>query len=277
MKKILIALFVFPLLFSSCVVGSYYQTYNVSSENVNKSKTGAYVYEDDNCIILYDFWSNGGDSGFEIYNKTDTDLIVQKDACFFIYNGYANNYYKNREYTNSESNSALISKSITGISYRSYLQTTYASVSKAAGLSTTQGYSVSVKEEEKIIIPPKSSKLFYEYDLINYPKRHCELPKYPSSQNTKDVNFDINNSPIKFNNRIVYKIEGNAVRVENKFFVSKMSNIPRAIMVQRRRKSLCGNTLDSREDYFAIGDKPDMFYIKYQNSDTQEFGEVIND
>ena len=58
------------LLCTSCM-GLYYQLYETDplTDNV-KSVEGALVYEDANCMVVYDFWQEAGNAGFAIVNKT---------------------------------------------------------------------------------------------------------------------------------------------------------------------------------------------------------------
>lgn len=49
-----------------------YQTKPVM-ENI-KVNENALVYEDDNCVILYDFWGEYGNFGFQIYNKGEENI-----------------------------------------------------------------------------------------------------------------------------------------------------------------------------------------------------------
>ena len=40
------------------------------------------VYEDANCKISYNFWCEGGYSGFEFHNKTDQMIKIDLSECF---------------------------------------------------------------------------------------------------------------------------------------------------------------------------------------------------
>ena len=104
MKKIHIAI-ISLILFSSCQPMLYYQMYEVKPTKNTAPINDELVYEDSNCKISYNFWSNGGNAGFRFYNKTNDDIYLLLDKSNFILNGVAYDYYKNREYTTSKGTS----------------------------------------------------------------------------------------------------------------------------------------------------------------------------
>jgi len=60
--------------------------------NTEVTKTGNnLVYEDDQCKVSYNLWSNGGDAGFVFQNKTDQNIYLDLGESFFIINGVAHN------------------------------------------------------------------------------------------------------------------------------------------------------------------------------------------
>jgi hypothetical protein len=75
-------------------VDTYYQVYKTS--NGLQQKESVLTYEDENCIVTYNLWSDGGNVGFNFENKTDKDIYLDLDKCFFILNGEAYNYFRNR-------------------------------------------------------------------------------------------------------------------------------------------------------------------------------------
>ena len=86
-------------LLSSCA-STYYQVYEtrpLPGTQVERGD-GVLVYEDENCRVLYDFWTDGGNAGFAIYNKTGENLYVDKSESFFVKNGTAKNYYEGKSY-----------------------------------------------------------------------------------------------------------------------------------------------------------------------------------
>lgn len=78
MKKLLFKL-IFTLLgvicFSSCM-SNFYQVYSVDT-NGAKQIDNSLVFENEDCKVLYNLWSNNGKVNFAFYNKTDKDIFTQ--------------------------------------------------------------------------------------------------------------------------------------------------------------------------------------------------------
>ena len=80
--------------FSSCSLQlyNYVQVFEAQSSSV-KNQDGGMVYEDENCIIYYSFWANGGDASFSVYNKSNEVISINPCKSFLIRNGIAQDYY----------------------------------------------------------------------------------------------------------------------------------------------------------------------------------------
>lgn len=102
------------LILSSCATTSFYQVYDVKPANESVTKSEMLFFEDENCKITYNLWSNGGNIGFNFYNKSDSKIYVKLTESNFILNGFAYDYFKNRTFTTSESKSASTSNTSTG-------------------------------------------------------------------------------------------------------------------------------------------------------------------
>ncbi|MCX8479476.1 MAG: hypothetical protein ORN56_06765, partial [Chitinophagales bacterium] len=66
MKRL--SLIFLTLLLSSCASSVYYQVFNAQIENGTIAEDKI-IFEDKNCIASYNLWSEGGDIGFNIFNK----------------------------------------------------------------------------------------------------------------------------------------------------------------------------------------------------------------
>src|SRR5690554_7809005 len=84
------------LLLSSCTT-TFYQVYKAKPIDNLTTSDSSLVYEDENCMVSYNLWDDGGNVGFKFYNKTDQDIFVNLEESFFIVNGVANDYYKDRK------------------------------------------------------------------------------------------------------------------------------------------------------------------------------------
>jgi hypothetical protein len=263
------------VLFASCATTSttFYQVYNVKPTDDNIIKTDELVYEDDYCKISYNLWENGGNIGFNIYNKTDKELYVHLKKCNFVLNGFAYDYYKNRTYTTSESQSssttktALGSVAVTGINVYNNIQTNQLKSANSANQSSSVGYTVSVKEDSIVRIPGKTTKQITEYSINNNLIRNCDLLKYPKTGIFKqdEVNtkkYSMEQSPIVFSNRITYKVGDEFFNIENRFFVSEITNYPSTEFIESKYEEYCGHKSLAKTKYYKYYDT-DKFFIKY--------------
>jgi hypothetical protein len=256
------------LIFSSCATTSFYQVYDVKPINESITKSDLLFFEDENCKITYNLWSNGGNIGFNFYNKTDSKIYVKLNESNFILNGFAYDYFKNRTFTTSESKSASTSKTstgsvaVTGLNIYNNIQTNQVISSSSANLNSSVGYAVSIKEDSIVCIPPKTTKRISEYSINDALIRNCDLFKYPRTKEIKTVSYSENESPIVFSNRIAYEINGNLKVVTNEFYVSEITNYPESEFFETKFKEFCGQKSSYATKYFKFYDI-DKLYIKY--------------
>lgn len=250
MKKIILP--ILTLLFSSCAM-DYYQVYKTNSDNGIVIKNQI-VFEDNNCSVHYNLWKEGGDVGFSIYNKTESDLTVDLSKTFFVLNGVAFEYFKNRTFSKS-SNSGT---TVTSYNYPYYWNH---NVAKVAGTSSLS-FSTSYIEKPKLTIPPKTLINISEYNVTNTRYTICDLAKYPTRKNIKTINYSKDNSPFVFYNLITYSTKSDTLRLENKFYVSEITNYPSTEMFTGIDTSACGRKLAIPIQVFK-NVTPDKFYIKY--------------
>jgi hypothetical protein len=264
----LIYAFSIVLLLSSCATTSFYQVYNVKPNQETITKTDNLFFEDENCKISYNLWANGGNIGFDIYNKTNEIIYVNLNESNFILNGFAYDYYKNRTFTTSEIKSASASQTgtgsvaVTGINVYNNIQTNQVKSSSSANISSSVGYAVTIKEDSIICVPAKTIKRISEYSINNTLIRNCDLFKYPRIKEIKTKSYTAEKSPIVFSNRITYRINGNLFLVENEFFVSEITNYPESEFFELKYDEYCGQKSSYQLKYYKFYDT-DKFYIKY--------------
>lgn len=272
---------------SSCSK-EFYQVLTAESQSVETQQTDM-VYEDENCKITYNLWASHGNAGFIFYNKTDKNIIVNLQESFFIFNGYANNYYLDRTYVYGKSTrvgfgksfgkSANYSETLSGTLYGTglgYDASVSASASGAIGVSQSSAAqiqaetnaSVEIKEQNKVCIPPKTAKLFYEYQILDNIYRECGLLLAPKKSGVKHLKYTNANSPIKFGNVICYKIGENGlpIVVNNDFYVADIVNITAGAFATdiKIEKDCMGKSYRaSRYKTVCKEQAPNKFYIKY--------------
>jgi len=256
------------LFLSSCSTTSFYQVYEVKPFDESITKSNKLIFDDENCQISYNLWSNGGNIGFNFYNKTNFNIYIKLNESNFILNGFANDYFKNRTYTTtkskfvSTSNTSTGSLAITGIDTYENINTSQVISSISAKLNSSVGYSVSIKEDSIVCIPPRTTKIISEYSINNYQIRDCELYKYPRKNQIKTLTYSSDDSPIVFSNRITYEINGNSKVVTNKFYVSGVTNYPYSDFFVRKYEEFCGQKSYMRKKHYRYYDV-DRFFIKY--------------
>ena len=261
-----LVLITFAFLSVSCAFqNNFYQVYETVPEN-GKLSNNEVVFEDDNCKISYNLWENRGDIGFDIYNKTNDNLILHKDKSFFILNNYAYDYFLNRITSNSSSNSITSSSGYTN--YNKYLYNNRFSSSSGFSQSSFSSNATAYNEKNQIIIPPKTNKRISEYSIVNSFYSTCDALKFPSIRKIKKLSFDKSNSPFVFYNLIAYETNGKITQTENKFYVSSITNIPESEMLISVNKDKCDD-LESQSNYYSnkiyvLKDNfPNRFYYMY--------------
>ena len=221
MKKMFIATLLVSLYSCSNICYQVVSTKPCDS-NINPNDM---IYEDDNCIISYDLWSENGELKFTLNNKTDKVIYVNLKESWFVLNGEAHDYYMYRTFT-----------------------TEY----------------VSKKECDIISIPPYSFKRFGEFCLMKNAYKDCSINEMPTNRRPcKPVYYTKDNSPIKFRNVLTYIIEGRPIMVTNQFFVAEIFNTTEKdfITTEPATNSL-GEPIGVK--YVSKYRLPYNFYIKYQ-------------
>lgn len=270
MKNICIFFVIVLITFSSCTTLNYYQVYKAQPLDEVTKKGDALVYEDDNVIISYDLFDEGGNIGFKIQNRTNNDIYLHLDKSYFILNGFANRYYQNRVFSNTSNKSTALSRSInfsralTGINYLNLIQSNRISATSSTSVVSSSGFGIAYTEESIICIPKLTSELIQEFSISQGLYRDCDLLKYPSGKIQNPKTFRESDSPLKFSNRIVYSIgeTGDPIEFENKFFVSEIVNYNDKQMFTSTNETFCEqkNPIISKiHKHYS----PEKFYIKY--------------
>lgn len=267
MKKIIYFAFL-TLLVTSCKSLTYYQILSTTPvENVAIVENNL-VYENKECKITYDFWSEGGDIGFIFQNKTNEMIYLKLDECFFVLNGMANNYYRNRTFTGSKSTVASFASGLsasTTTSNASFTNENRMAIGNVHGLTSRNESSVTFNEEKMVCIPSNSYKVISEYLISESMYRDCDLLRYPmTKKQTRTLSYTKDNSPIVFGNRIAYTIgKSNEIKhIENNFFVDKITNYPENDVIEQKPAKVCDEMTLLMKRYFKTA-SPNMFYFQY--------------
>jgi hypothetical protein len=232
------------------------------------------VYEDGICKITYNFWCDGGNSGFVFENKTDNTIYIDLAKSFYIKNGVAYDYYLNRTYSQgTSSNLSLSNTASIGENVQTPPTTIATNVSNSAlnsieflntkKNSISQSKSISFKENAVICIPTHASKTIIEYAINKELYRSCDYLLYPQKKQIKTIPFNQSNSPVIFSNTIAFKIgeDGALKHIVNNFYVSEVMNISQRNELKKYKTEDCeGHKITNKymKDFSV-----DKFYISY--------------
>lgn len=235
---------------TSCAPVNFYQLYKVTAESGTLTNEDI-VFEGEGYKIQYNFWREGGDAGFYFYNNTDADIVIDLTKSFFVLNDVSYEYYRNKTYTETESR-----ESSTSANAYSYFHSSSAKVSKTTSNTATFG------QKQTITVPGKTKVNISEFYVSHGRQISCELAKYPKTREIKTVQFDKHNSPFRFYNLISYTAKSETKRIENRFFVSELTNLSDRDALTISDRSPCGRKLDVPQRILK-DIAPDKFYIKY--------------
>lgn len=267
MKKLVFISLLTVLGLTSCVT-NYYQVYEVKSSNLVQ-KENSLVYENNDCKILYNLWSEKGSLQFIFENKTDKDLFLDMNQTFFIKNKAAYNYYNNRTYQ-TQSFASIDHGYSTGNIFWSngnfwpsqYILKIGVNNKASIGLAT----GISTKESEYVCIPANSFKVFNYFNINPEFIITCDKDKdFPKKQYTLNT-FNEQDSPLTFRNRISYSFDKNGSslqQVENSFWLYSVKNYSYKDALEKVKVRRGCSSIIENEYYFKIGG-PNQFYKTYR-------------
>lgn len=196
------------------------------------------LYENEECIVKYNLWSNGGTAGFMFYNKTNEVIHIDLSQTFFIKNGVAYDY--DVPQTIAETSESMAVYTSWSTARFGNLTTNTISYGIPSSITTTSLSTLS--------IPPKSSKMVFGYDISKELFYDCELIKYPSD--SAHLSFDEKTSPLTFANYITYSVGNSQTNkaIENKFYIAEVANYAEPyIIIYTAREKTCENVLSPEE------------------------------
>lgn len=291
MKKLLFKL-TFTLLgvicFSSCM-SNFYQVYSVET-NGAKQIDNSLVFENEDCKVLYNLWSNNGKVNFAFYNKTDKDIFINLGQTFFIKNGLATDYYQDRTYSKQQSaltSNSYITSTVSATIFDLWGDNVY--MEKASVIGTSKGnksvktnsYAITTKEKEIVCVPANCYKTFAYYEANPSQVVTCNKEKdYP--KDIADIaEYNKSNSPLTITNRIAYGFQKDDVaekHMDNTFWITSIKNYSQnaateyLVVTDECEKKKVGSdkkgyssfSVKEKVRQFKIGG-PNKFYIFYTN------------
>lgn len=288
MRKLFVKLF-FAIIgvtsLSSCNT-YYYQVFSVET-NGAQQVDNSLVFENEDCKVCYNLWSNNGKVNFAFFNKTDKDIFINLGQTFFIKNGFAIDYYQGRTY--STQRNTLTSNSFTIASAASngigiWSKNIYMEDASVLGLAKTtksvnsSSYAITTEEKEIVCVPAKCYKTFAYYEASPSQVITCNNDKDYPTNIANVAEYNQSNTPLTITNRIAYGFQKDDVaekHIENTFWISSIKNYSQNAATEKviikdecdQRKSNNTNTFSIQQkiNQFKIGG-PDKFYIFYTKS-----------
>ena len=235
----LIVMCVVVSILTSCTI-TCYQVFSTKPTNrdiaINEKEM---VYSDGICVIKYNFWSNGGNPGFLVYNNTNEKLYINLKESFFTLNGIAYDYYEKGSSFSaySHTRTKTVSKTISDIEHKPFSIFRVGQVSsniESGSYSEMHTVGNQTENIDIVCIPPQSAKYIAKFAIASL----------PIHKSTKDVEYSEADTPIRFANYISYYTESNKEKstlMKNEFYVDKTN-----ILYEMKRKH-----------------KPSEFYVTY--------------
>ena len=214
---------------------NFYQVYTVETEEAEQVDNSL-VFENNDCKVYYNLWSNNGKLSFVFLNKTDKDIFINLGQTFFIKNGFAIDYYQGRTYTDQTyvQTSSSISFGNTKLKGNGYWSNNIYKEDVSVfenGRSiknvNARANAVTIKEKEIVCIPAKCYKMFSYYSANPLRYITCDNNKDYPKDFVNVADFNKQNSPLIFSNRIAYGFNKDAVaekHMDNNFWISSIMN-----------------------------------------------------
>lgn len=255
------------------------RTQPTSADSKIKESYGGMLYEDDICAIYYNFWSEGGNMGYEFHNKTNEIIYLDLGKSFYIINGMAYDCHNNRTLMSAQTSCSIYSNAYIDNSTSLYTPSVNSnqiytnelgilsmfvsdpslsnmSASTDNSFSTTNSATVpngvstehSVIESPIIAIPPQSSKFVGNQILTDDIFLSCEREYYPSDSSM--TSYSLEDSPLVFSNYISLRVGDNGPlqTIQNEFYVSSITNYAKpSTLVYIEREKDCENVLSMDE------------------------------
>lgn len=291
MKKycsILVLMGVVLTCLTSCK-STYYQVYSVKGEQCNQDSKWL-SYQNEDCKITYDLWSESGAVVFSFQNTTDTDIFINMRQSFYICNNVANCYYSGLSHEYKSFQMGSVSGTLTkglgfgvgvGIGFSgvdmmgdpmNFSASASASAFKIASMtkSVSKGNSQSVRiqEQEVVCVPSKSSLVFYKFAINPPVYRDCIKASDSPADSVNLRTFQKENSPIVINNRISYSFDKDLKtqkQFDNVFWLNSVDNYSEKFATKKVRKIVDCEKVDAT--YFKVA-APNKFYKAYKAKTT---------
>lgn len=269
------------LTFTACSSGYYYQVYTLNAEGLNEEQNYLADKKSD-YTVLYNFWSENGTTAFILTNETDKDMYVVMPQTSFIRNGYVYDYYTEDIVTTSVSSGIWASMGLSSSLQAAFTSldgkywglkevSTLGNIARNININSSRSH----RMNPIILIPPHSSRSFSGFPINNNVYKECNNfeQNYPK-QESKNISYDKETSPVSFRNRIAYSFDKDCKDVkyiEHHFFIQNLQNISSKVFFKKIKVEDCevyGSTIKDKKREIKVSKhySANKFYCIYANA-----------
>lgn len=231
-----------------------YQVFTVKGEKDVKTPE----FENADIKITYDLWTNFGQLGLTIQNKTNAPLFIDLSQCALVINDVTVPIFMPSSY--SSSGAIASSKSSSYVNYSGYL----VSPSYSAGSSVSR----TIHNMPSIFLPANSKTVGIYLQGGMAGKYTAPDFKLKRSEDAKSVAFKIDNSPYRYRLVLGYsnkKDLDDITYIEDSFWIESIQLMRDKIFFGKPLfESASSVRLSNENNYEQPYKKPERFYVKYQ-------------
>ncbi|MBK7957734.1 MAG: hypothetical protein IPK03_06195 [Bacteroidetes bacterium] len=246
-----------------------YQVLETKSPEV-KLENNAYIFENPDLLINYDFWAMGGQVSFSITNKLDIPIYIDWDHSHLINNGISYEYWYDEEVSRTTYRS---STSSAGVSALSVIAAAYGYPQSNYRYSATSGSMASQSKKTKQIIqlPPKSTIQVSKFAISRSVYFDCDFNlSHKSLKQSDSKTFGLEVSPVTFRNFLSYstseKSEADKL-IDNKFYISMATFASKIKFAGKMSAKANACNISGRKSRYAFEKispykKPNAFFLR---------------
>jgi len=242
----------------------FYQVYGIESD-LNQIDSSL-VFENEDCKVMYNLWSENGSLSFIFMNKTDKDIFINMGQTLYIKNGKANDYFSNHTNETRTKSSTSYETSI----FESYMTPSNLWSSRYYVPMTFSSFTniinnVPIQEPEYICIPSKTYREIDGFKIGMNITYTCNIGKDFPHDNIVIATYDQSSSPLKFENRIAYSIskKNDSIKyINNSFWISNIRNYAKKAAIENVKIRKDCYSYKNIHKQFKIGG-PNKFYNIY--------------
>lgn len=240
-----------------CSFEPYYQFFTVESAHAEE-KSNSLTFSDDQCSLVYNLWSLGGNAQFKFKNNTGGDLIILKTRSFWVLNGHTIPMYQGRIWTTAQSQSL-------GFNTRTQLVFPENTIDNVSKNNSYMASLERIEPTEQAV--PAGQFINVESDGIhNTVYEKCKILEGEAFKSPINLNFNAETSPLKFQHIIRYSNGRDTFEISSNFHVKQIITMRERDAFEEVLAEPCGSEAGDYWGRFRrlkyLG--PATFYLKFE-------------